>query len=39
MTIGIYFGLRMLATMALASCFIMLEAQTIQVKTMEFILV
>ena len=32
LTIGTYFALRMVATMALACCFIMLDAQTIQVK-------
>ena len=32
---GVYFIFRMLATMALASCFILLDAQTIQMCTSE----
>jgi len=34
-TNGVYFIFRMLATMALASCFILLDAQTIQMCTIE----
>jgi len=34
-TNGVYFIFRMLATMALASCFILLDAQTIQMCTLE----